>query len=65
MNVPGRDDPRSYQVKLATVTLLMDTPPSFAAFFLENGMDALLQILDQQVSEVVDQTRLRLLLFPF
>jgi Guanine nucleotide exchange factor synembryn len=55
MNVSGRD-PRSYQVKLATVTLLMDTPPSFAAFFLENGMDALLQVLDQQVSEVVDHT---------
>jgi Guanine nucleotide exchange factor synembryn len=48
----------NFQVKLACVTVLMDSSSTLATFFLENGIGELLKVLEIQVSYVLDHTTL-------
>ena len=51
-------DLRSYRCQLSTVSFLMDADPSFATVLWDHSaIPSLLQILDRQVSLVVDETR--------
>jgi hypothetical protein len=52
------DDKRTQQLILSLVSLLMDSDPTFGDYLLEaDAVDNLLNILETQVTEVLDNTR--------
>jgi hypothetical protein len=58
LRFPNNKEKRAYQCKLSTVSLMMDSDPSLSQYFVDNGaVSSLLEILDIQVTEVVEDTR--------
>ena len=52
------NDPRTYQVKLSTITILTDASPSFGTFLVEkNAVKDLMEILEKQMDAVLDATQ--------
>ena len=51
-------DPRTYQVKLSTITILTDASPSFGTFLVEKqALKSLLEITEQQIDTVLENTQ--------
>jgi hypothetical protein len=58
LRFPNNKEKRAYQCKLSTVSLMMDSDPALSQYFVDNGtVSSLLEILDIQVTEVVEDTR--------
>jgi hypothetical protein len=55
----SKDDKRTQQLILTLVSLLMDSDPTFGDYLLEaDAVDNLLKILETQVTDVLDNTRM-------
>jgi hypothetical protein len=58
LRFPNNKEKRAYQCKLSTVSLLMDSNPALSQYFVDNGaVSSLLEILDIQVTEVVEDSQ--------